>query len=407
MLGCGEVVGGIVDAYGKVKEPRQIAFEPEKINHLLGTDIPEEEMLGYFKELELSYDSETRMLTIPTFRQDLIGMADIAEEVARFHGYDKIPETLPSGESTSGSISFEHRVQDVAKETAEFCGFSEGMTFSFESPKVFDKLLLDADDPLRKAITIANPQGEDYSIMKTLPVNGMLVSLAHNYNRRNKDVKLYEMSKIYLADQLPPVDYPDERVQFTLGFYGDGDFFNMKGVVEEFLERVGMHDLISYDPQAGKNFLHPGRQANIIYDGKVMGYLGEVHPQVCDNYGIKTRVYLAVLDMPSIVEEATFDRHFKGIAKYPAVTRDISMVVPRKVSAGQIEAVIRQGGGKILESYALFDIYEGAQILAGFKSMAYNITFRASDRTLEDKEVNEHMDKILAGLKEIGIKLRE
>ena len=407
MLGCGEVVGGIVDAYGKVKEPRQIAFEPEKINHLLGTDIPEEEMLGYFKELELSYDSETRMLTIPTFRQDLIGMADIAEEVARFHGYDKIPETLPSGESTSGSISFEHRVQDVAKETAEFCGFSEGMTFSFESPKVFDKLLLDADDPLRKAITIANPQGEDYSIMKTLPVNGMLVSLAHNFNRRNKDVKLYEMSKIYLADQLPPVDYPDERVQFTLGFYGDGDFFNMKGVVEEYLERVGMRDLITYDPNAGKNFLHPGRQANIIYEGKVLGYLGEVHPQVCDNYGIKTRVYLAVIDMPSVVEKATFDRYFKGIAKYPAVTRDISMVVPRKVSAGQIEAVIRQGGGKILENYALFDIYEGAQILAGFKSMAYNITFRASDRTLEDKEVNEHMDKILAGLKEIGIKLRE
>ena len=407
MLGCGEVVGGIVDAYGKVKEPRQIPFEPEKINHLLGTDISEEIMLGFFKELELSYDAESRMLTIPTFRQDLIGTADIAEEVARFYGYDKIPETLPSGESTSGSISFEHRVQDVAKETAEFCGFSEGMTFSFESPKVFDKLLLDADDPLRQAITIANPQGEDYSIMKTLPVNGMLVSLAHNFNRRNKDVKLYEMSKIYLADELPPVDYPDERVQFTLGFYGDGDFFNMKGVVEEFFERVGMRDLITYDPKAGKNFLHPGRQASIIYGGKVVGYLGEVHPQVCDNYGIKTRVYLAVLDMPSIVEEASFDRYFKGIAKYPAVTRDISMVVPRKVSAGQIEEVIRKGGGKILESYALFDIYEGAQILAGFKSMAYNITFRASDRTLEDKEVNVHMDKILEGLKEIGIKLRE
>jgi phenylalanyl-tRNA synthetase beta chain len=181
----------------------------------------------------------------------------------------------------------------------------------------------------------------------------------------------------------------------------------MKGVVEEYLERVGMRDLITYDPNAGKNFLHPGRQANIIYEGKVLGYLGEVHPQVCDNYGIKTRVYLAVIDMPSVVEKATFDRYFKGIAKYPAVTRDISMVVPRKVSAGQIEAVIRQGGGKILENYALFDIYEGAQILAGFKSMAYNITFRASDRTLEDKEVNEHMDKILAGLKEIGIKLRE
>ena len=407
VLGCGEVVGGMVDVYGKVKEPHEIPFQPERINRLLGTDLSAEQMLDYFKSLELEYDADRNVMIIPTFRQDLLGTADLAEEVARFYGYSNIPSTLPSGESTSGKVSFKHRVEDVAKETAEFCGFSEGMTFSFESPKVFDKLRLDADDPLRQAITIANPQGEDYSIMKTTPLNGMLVSLARNFNRRNKDVKLYEMAKIYLPKSLPLTEYADERVQFTLGFYGEGDFFTMKGVVEEFLERAGMHDIVDYDPNAGKNFLHPGRQANIIYQGKVIGYMGEVHPEVCENYDMKTRAYIAVLDMPFITEMATFDRHFKGIAKHPAVNRDISMVVKKDILVGQIEKVIREKGGHHLESYHLFDIYEGSQIKAGYKSVAYSITFRANDRTLEEKDITAAMDKIGAGLEDLGIELRK
>lgn len=407
VLGCGEVVGGMVDVYGKVKEPHEIPFQPERINRLLGTDLSAEQMLDYFKSLELEYDADRNVMIIPTFRQDLLGTADLAEEVARFYGYSNIPSTLPSGESTSGKVSFKHRVEDVAKETAEFCGFSEGMTFSFESPKVFDKLRLDADDPLRRAITIANPQGEDYSIMKTTPLNGMLVSLARNFNRRNKDVKLYEMAKIYLPKSLPLTEYADERVQFTLGFYGEGDFFTMKGVVEEFLERAGMHDIVDYDPNAGKNFLHPGRQANIIYQGKVIGYMGEVHPEVCENYDMKTRAYIAVLDMPFITEMATFDRHFKGIAKHPAVNRDISMVVKKDILVGQIEKVIREKGGHHLESYHLFDIYEGSQIKAGYKSVAYSITFRANDRTLEEKDITAAMDKIIAGLEDLGIELRK
>ena len=407
VLGCGEVVGGMVDVYGKVKEPHEIPFQPERINRLLGTDLSAEQMLGYFKSLELEYDADRNVMIIPTFRQDLLGTADLAEEVARFYGYSNIPSTLPSGESTSGKVSFKHRVEDVAKETAEFCGFSEGMTFSFESPKVFDKLRLDADDPLRQAITIANPQGEDYSIMKTTPLNGMLVSLARNFNRRNKDVKLYEMAKIYLPKSLPLTEYADERVQFTLGFYGEGDFFTMKGVVEEFLERAGMHDIVDYDPNAGKSFLHPGRQANIIYQGKVIGYMGEVHPEVCENYDLKTRAYIAVLDMPVITEMATFDRHFKGIAKHPAVNRDISMVVKKDILVGQIEKVIREKGGHHLESYHLFDIYEGSQIKPGYKSVAYSITFRANDRTLEEKDITAAMDKIIAGLEDIGIELRK
>ena len=407
VLGCGEVVGGMVDVYGKIKEPHEIPFQPERINRLLGTDLSAEQMLDYFKSLELEYDADRNVMIIPTFRQDLLGTADLAEEVARFYGYSNIPSTLPSGESTSGKVSFKHRVEDVAKETAEFCGFSEGMTFSFESPKVFDKLRLDADDPLRQAITIANPQGEDYSIMKTTPLNGMLVSLARNFNRRNKDVKLYEMAKIYLPKSLPLTEYADERVQFTLGFYGEGDFFTMKGVVEEFLERAGMHDIVDYDPNAGKNFLHPGRQANIIYQGKVIGYMGEVHPEVCENYDMKTRAYIAVLDMPFITEMATFDRHFKGIAKHPAVNRDISMVVKKDILVGQIEKVIREKGGHHLESYHLFDIYEGSQIKPGYKSVAYSITFRANDRTLEEKDITAAMDKIIAGLEDLGIELRK
>ena len=196
-------------------------------------------------------------------------------------------------------------------------------------------------------------------------------------------------------------------MQFTLGMYGDGDFFTMKGVVEEFFERIGMRGREKYDPDAGKTFLHPGRQANILYDGKVVGYLGEVHPEVADVYGIGTRAYVAVIDMPEILPYATFDRKYTGIAKYPSVTRDISMVVPKDILVGQIEEVIEKKGGAHLESFRLFDIYEGSQIKEGFKSVAYSIVFRAKDRTLEESDVSSAMAKILKGLEELGIELRQ
>ncbi len=406
-LGAGEVVGGTVDVYLKKKEPKVIPFSAEKVNRLLGTDIPLEEMIGYFDKLELKYDPETSTVEVPTFRQDLEGLADLAEEVARFYGYDNIPTTLPNGEATTGKLPFALRVEQAAKETAEYCGFSESMTYSFESPKVFDKLLFDADDPARQTIVISNPLGEDFSIMRTTPLNGMLNSLSINYNRRNKDVRLYEMAKIYLPKSLPLSDYPDERVQFTLGMYGEGDFFTMKGVVEECLERIGMKERVVYDPNAGKNFLHPGRQAAIIYDGEAIGYMGELHPDVADNYKIGSRVYVAVLDMPKLTEKATFDRKYEGIAKYPAVTRDISMVMDKSLMVGQVESIIREKGGKILESLELFDIYEGSQIKEGFKSVAYSITFRDKTRTLEDKDVNDVMAKILSALEKLGIELRK
>lgn len=405
-LGCGEVVSGIVDVHGDMKEKVVLPFEPEKYNKLLGTDVSKEEMLDIFKMIEVNYDPSTNDLTIPTFRQDLLRPCDMAEEVARFYGYDKIPTTLPTGEATTGKLPFKLRIEQKARDIAEYCGFSQGMCYSFESPKVFDKLLLDADDPARQAITISNPLGEDFSIMRTVSLNGMLTSLATNYNRRNKDVRLYELGNIYLPKELPLTQLPEERMQFTLGMYGDCDFFTMKGVIEEFFDSIGMSGRITYDPKAGKNFLHPGRQADIIYDGKTLGYLGEVHPEVCDNYDMKTKAYVAVLDMPEIIPYATFDRKYEGIAKYPAVSRDISMVVPKEIMVGQIEAVIAQRGGKILEEYRLFDIYEGDQIKEGFKSVAYSITFRANDRTLEEADVSATMKKILNGLEGMGIELR-
>ena len=403
-LGAGEIVGGVVDVYPNKKERVRVPFEPERINALLGTNVSVEEMLGYFKMLELDYDEAKQELIIPTFRQDLLRTADIAEEVARFFGYANIPTTLPHGASTMGKISFKQRVEDVAGEIAQFCGFSQAMTYSFESPKVFDKLKLAADAEERKTVVISNPLGEDFSIMRTLPLNGMLTSLATNYNRRNKDVKLYELAKVYVP--VEGEDLPDERVQFTLGFYGDGDFFTMKGVVEEFLEKIGMSARPEYDPEAGKTFLHPGRQAEILYKDTVIGYLGEVHPDVADTYGLGERTYIAVLDLPEILPFASFDRKYEGIAKFPAVTRDISMVMPKTVLVGEVEKIIEKRGGKLLEKYNLFDIYEGAQIKEGFKSVAYTISFRAKDRTLEDKDIQPIMEKILGDLSGMGIELR-
>ncbi len=406
-LGAGEVVDGMVDVYTGIHEESRVPFDAEKINALLGTSLTKEEMLSCLDMVELRYDEKTNEIVAPTFRQDILRLADVAEEVARFYGYDNIPTTLPCGEATTGKLPFKLRVEAVARDIAEFCGFSQGMTYSFESPKVFDRLRLAEDDPMRRAIKISNPLGEDFSIMRTTSMNGMLVSLATNYNRRNKNVRLYEMGNIYLAEELPLSELPDERMQFTLGMYGDGDFYTMKGVVEELFEKLGMRERPHYDPKSQKTYLHPGRQADIYYDGKKLGYLGEVHPSVADTYGIGERAYVAVLDMPTVTELASFDRKYEGIAKYPAVTRDISMVIPKEVLAGEIEEVIEQKGGSYLESFRLFDIYEGEQIKEGYKSVAYSIVFRGKDRTLEESDISSAMKRILKGLEGLKAELRQ
>lgn len=405
-IGAGEVVGGSVDFYPNPKEPEILSYDPQRINALLGTDIAPEAMAEYFRSIGLLADEEKCQLTVPSWRQDLHCLADLAEEVARFYGYDNIPMTLPKGETTRGKIQKKEQVENIARIAAERYGFSEGMCYSFESPKVFDRLRLPADDPRRRAITIANPLGEDYSVMRTTPIHGMLASLASNYNRRNKEVRLYEIGNVYLPKELPLESLPDERTQLTLGMYGSGDFFELKGLLEQLFNRCGLLKRTEYANEGSRSYLHPGRQAEIRCDGTVLGYLGEVHPEVCDTYGIGTKTYLAVIDLPEIVARTNFGRKFKPIAKFPSISRDISMVMPKEITAGEIEEVIQKRGGKLLESYHLFDVYEGAQIQDGFKSMAYSISFRAPDRTLEDQDVAKVMDKILKGLQERNVELR-
>ena len=405
-IGAGEVACGVVDVYPVKEGDREVEFDLDACNRLLGTNISLEEAREYFDRLGIKINDDLKSVVVPYFRQDLLRNADLAEELARFFGYDKIPTTLPSGESTAGGETFGMEIEDKARELAEQFGFCEGMTFSFESPKVFDRLLLPLDAKEREAIEIKNPLGEDYSIMRTQIINGMLTSLGTNSARRNKNVRLYEISNIYLAKKLPLEDYPEERKQFCLGMYGEGDFFVLKGVIEEFLYKVGMKKLPSYNADAGKTFLHPGRQARIIYEDTVVGYFGEVHPLVQEAYGIAERTYVANIDLSVICKKANFTVKYEGIAKFPSVVRDISLVMDKSLTAGEIEKIIRSESGAILESLELFDIYEGERIGADKKSMAYSITFRNKEKTLEESEISAVMNKILKGLQTIGAVLR-
>lgn len=405
-IGAGEVACGVVDVYPVKEGDREVEFDLDACNRLLGTSISLEEAREYFDRLGIKINDDLKSVVVPYFRQDLLRNADLAEELARFFGYDKIPTTLPSGESTAGGETFGMEIEGKARELAEQFGFCEGMTFSFESPKVFDRLLLPLDAKEREAIEIKNPLGEDYSIMRTQIINGMLTSLGTNSARRNKNVRLYEISNIYLAKKLPLEDYPEERKQFCLGMYGEGDFFVLKGVIEEFLYKVGMKKLPSYKADAGKTFLHPGRQALIIYEDVVVGYFGEVHPLVQEAYGIAERTYVANIDLSVICKKANFTVKYEGIAKFPSVVRDISLVMDKSLTAGEIEKIIRSESGAILESLELFDIYEGERIGADKKSMAYSITFRNKEKTLEESEISAVMEKILKGLQAIGAVLR-
>lgn len=404
-MGCGDVVGGVVDVYPNPVKEKVLPFEPERYNGLLGTDIAKEDMLKIFKKLELQYNEADNTLTVPTFRQDLECMADLAEEVARFYGYDNIPVSLPKGEATVGKKPFNQMVDDVAREICERNGFSGGMTYSFESPKVFDKLLLPEDAKERQAIVISNPLGEDFSIMRTVSLNGMLTSLATNYNRRNKVARLYELGNIYLPKALPLTELPEEKMRLTLGMYGEGDFFDLKGVVFELFEKLGVAGA-ECEPCNDIPYLHPGRQAKIMKGKLDLGFLGQIHPEVGDNYNLKTDAYVAVLNMEVLTMIASFDRKYEGIAKFPASTRDLSMIMDKEMFVGQIEHVITKNAGKILESCELFDVYEGEQVGEGKKSVAFSLIFRAKDRNLESAEVDKAVDKVLAALKDLGIELR-
>ncbi len=280
-----------------------------------------------------------------------------------------------------------------------------GMTYSFESPKVFDKLLLPYDAKERQAIVISNPLGEDFSIMRTVSLNGMLTSLATNYNRRNKTARLYELGNIYLPKNLPLTELPEEKMRLTLGMYGDGDFFDLKGVVEELFEKLGIIGA-EFEPGNDIPYLHPGRQAKIMKGKLELGFLGQVHPEVGDNYNLKTEAYIAVLNMEVLTMIATFDRKYEGIAKFPASTRDLSVVMDKNMFVGKVQHVIKKNAGKILESCEIFDVYEGDQVGEGKKSVAFSLVFRAKDRNLESAEIDRTVEKVLAALKDMGIELR-
>ena len=409
MLGCGEVVPGIVDNYPTPVAKRKIAFRPEKINALLGTQIKESDMHAYLNRLEI--EVENNVATVPTFRPDLEMEADIAEEIARIYGYNKIVTTLSAGTPTAGKKSQKQLTEDLIKNTMTAMGFSESMTYSFESPKVFDKLTLGGTSNLRNAVVIKNPLGEDFSIMRTTTLNGMLGNMATNYNRRLDEAMLFEIARVYLPKALPLTELPIEEDMLTIAFYSKDntkDFFYLKGVCEELFDTMGILDKIQVDAEKELPFMHPGRCAKFSAFGQDAGFLGEIHPQVAENYSIGTKVYAACIPCSMIYERANLVNQYKSLPKYPAMTRDIAMLVKDEVASGQIERIIRKRGGKLIENVKLFDVYKGAQIAEGMKSLAYSISFRAEDRTLTDSEVSEKMDTIIASLeKETGANLRD
>jgi len=408
-LGAGEIVEGVIDSYPTKREKKTVSYSVEGINKLLGTDITEEEMIRIFRKVEFEVNEDEKTVVAPTFRPDITCEADLAEEVARFYGYNNINTTLASGTPTVGKKTYDQKIADITKVIMETCGFNEAKTYSFESPKVFEKLNIGEEDSLRNTVTISNPLGEDFSIMRTTTLNGMLNALSTNYNRRNEDVRLYELGKVYVPKALPLTELPEEKVKLTVGMYGNCDFYDIKGVIETLFVKLGFIDKVTYSPSVELNFLHPGRKASIIInEQKEIGYIGEIHPDVTDNYEIGERTYIAVIDMDMIVRYSNLSHSYKSITKYPAVNRDIAFLIKDEVLVQDIEKIIKQRGGKILESYNLFDVYKGEQIDEGMKSIAYSLVFRASDRTLSEKEINKVMTKILNGLEtELNATLRK
>lgn len=405
-MGAGEVIEGVIDAYPVKKEQVEIAFSLDKINTLLGTNLSKEEMVEYLQRVECTVDEAKGVVKAPTFRIDLEREADLAEEVARLYGYNKIPVILNSGTPTVGKLNFKQVVEKKVKTTLQSQGFSEIYTYSFESAKVYSKINLPEDSPLRSAITISNPLGEDFSVMRTSMLPGMLQVLSTNYNRRVDTAAFYELGKVYIPKALPLTELPEEQLKLTLGLYGKVDFYDIKGALEELFDTVGVTN-VEYSPISDIPYLHPGRSAAVSVNGKVFGEIGEVHPIVLDNYEIKTKAYAAVIDFTALLDSVVLLQTYESLPKYPSMTRDIAMLVKDEVMVKEIENVIRQRSGNIMESYQLFDVYKGKQIEEGYKSVAYSITFRAKDRTLTDDEVNKVMKKILNGLEtQVGAQLR-
>lgn len=403
-LACGENIGGMIDVMGNVTDMKSLPFRPDKINAFLGTDISTEQMVKYFDALEIKTDLDKMTVTPPSFRPDLEGEADIAEEVARFYGYDKIPVTLLSGEATCGKKTDRQQAQDKIMETLTAMGMYEIYTYTFTSPSIFDKLNIPSESALRNAVKISNPLGEDTSIMRTTTIASMLDILSRNYNYRNVSAKLFEIGKVFIPAEEGRL--PDEPFKITMGMYGDNaDFFDLKGMCESLFDSLHVKG-VKYEAVTDNPTFHPGRCAKVSAGGKTLGIIGEIHPAVSRKYGIETPVYIAELDFENVFLNIKSELKFKELPKYPAVTRDIAMLVDKAVPVADIEAVIEKASGKMLETLTLFDVYEGAQIPDGKKSVAYSAVYRASDRSLTGEEVQTVFDKVVRKLEGIGAQLR-
>ena len=405
LLGCGKVVKGVVDCYPKKRVPAEVKFDPANINKLLGTDIPAERMEDYLNRLEIKVTDG--IAHIPTFRADISIEEDLAEEVARLYGYDEITPTLAAGVPTVGKKNARQNAEDAIKDCLASQGFYETLNFTFEGPKVYDRLKLPGDSPLRNAVAIINPLGEDYGLMRTTTLNGLLTSLSLNWNRRNENAALFEVGKVYLPKSLPLAELPDERETLTAGAYGAVGFYELKGALEELFRRLGVADDIKFAAERGIPYMHPGRTASIFLSEVNIGHTGEIHPDVADNYGIGARAVAAAIDLTPIYARGPRIKKYAPLPKFPSVRRDAALTVAASVTAGDMLGAIREKGGKLLELVSLFDVYTGDQVPDGHKSMAYNLTFRAADRTLTEDEATSAMEKILGCLKErFGAELR-
>ena len=403
LLGAGEVVDGVIDIINHVPQPVSIPLEPEKINALLGTDIPKEDMIAYLRREQVPVSDD--MVHVPSWRPDLRITADLAEEVARYYGYNRIDNTLMRGTTTMGGYTAAQKLENAAGAAARAIGYSEIITYSFVSPTVFDLIRLPQDSPLRETIRLINPLGEDTSIMRTVILPSMMDILARNYSYKNQSVKLYELGKIYLPRKGQTL--PDEPKRLILGTYGEHEtFFTMKGEVDTILSQLNVHPAV-YRAASGNPSYHPGRCAEIVIDGKVLGVIGQIHPLVCENYGIHDEVYAAELDFTALADALAPERVFHSLPRFPTVSRDLALVCDETVTVGTLEDCIRKAGGELLRGIRLFDIYRGPGIAPGKKSIAFNLELRADDRTLTDEDTTGVVAAVLKALKEeLSVALR-
>jgi len=398
-LGAGEVVEGKIDVCNVSLEPRVLEVEWKRINALLGIDLDIDDICQILNSLSFKTEVKGDLLAveIPSFRQDIEGVADLAEEVARIYGYDRIPMTLMEGSRAQGTRTREQKLLDTTKRTLTAMGLFETVTYSFGSPKVYEKIGFKPEE-YPEVVTIANPLGEDQSAMRTTLIPNILEVLARNRNRSIEECRIFEIGNIFIPKSLPVKELPIERLTLTIGQYGkDVDYYTVKGQVEGLLDVLGILEDVEFVPYTHPS-LHPGRTAIVKIGDQELGVLGEVHPKVCENYNLKTRVYLAEINLELMLKMAKIEKQYVHLPKYPAITRDLAIIVRKDVLASNIENLIRETGGKLLESVELFDIYEGSQIPEGHRSLAYSLSYRSADRTLKDEDINPIHDKIVNAL---------